>query len=415
MKVTEGVLRIVSIKGKNVCPLKHTDVKANVSGFIGITEVTQIFTNPMDTPIEAEYIFPLPEKSAVFEMLMKIGDKTIKGIVKEKEEAREIYNKAIKKGKRASLLDEERPNIFVQHVGNIMPNDEIKSPADNTFCRLDGNSSIWIGSLTRFNQYHIYLFHTAKEQTIYVDGTTLDAESDRTVQLRHGWNALPYLHDSNLSLRDALAPYYSYASEGDIVKSHDEFAVFSANHRWEGNLTFMQPGRGYMLYRQATSDATLTYTAKVNKAPQRSNDAPLRAPLFTNPRAATTMTLIAKVPLSPDAEGAEEAQPLCAYIGDELVGMAQPQVVDGDTLLFISIQSDAAGELQHLGTLTAPVLLTVDEGQSEKTEKRLINNHIYIFHDGKVYNTQGAAVNTPAKTGAPLPSIKKTSSPSSNE
>ena len=318
----------------------------------------------------------------------------------------------------------------------FMPNDEIKSPADNTFCRLDGNSSLWLGSLTRFNQYHIYLFHTAKEQTIYVDGTTLDAESDRTVQLRHGWNVLPYLHDSNLSLRDALAPYYSYASEGDIVKSHDEFAVFSANHRWEGNLTFMQPGRGYMLYRQATSDATLTYTAKVNKAPQKNNDAQLRAPLFTNPRAATTMTLIAKVPLSPDAEGAEEAQPLCAYIGDELVGMAQPQVVDGDTLLFISIQSDAAGELRfereglklkaggqrvtysddkHLGTLTAPVLLTVDEGQSEKTEKRLINNHIYIFHDGKVYNTQGAAVNTPTKAGAPLPSNKKTSSPSSNE
>ena len=191
-----------------------------------------------------------------------------------------------------------------------------------------------------------------------------------------------------------------------------------------------------MLYRQATSDATLTYTAKVNKAPQRSNDAQLRAPLFTNPRAATTMTLIAKVPLSPDAEGAEEAQPLCAYIGDELVGMAQPQVVDGDTLLFISIQSDAAGELRferaglklkaggqrvtysgdkHLGTLTAPVLLTVDEAQSEKTEKRLINNHIYIFHDGKVYNTQGAAVSPPVKAGAPLPSIKKTSSPSSNE
>ena len=110
--------------------------------------------------------------------------------------------------------------------------------------------------------------------------------------------------------------------------------------------------------------------------------------------------------------------------------------MDGDTLLFISIQSDAAGELRferaglklkaggqrvtysddkHLGTLTAPILLTVDEAQSEKTEKRLINNHIYIFHGGKVYNTQGAAVNPPTKAGATLPSIKKTSSPSSNE
>jgi hypothetical protein len=290
--------------------------------------------------------------------------------------------------------------------------------------------------LSRFNQYHIYLFHTAKEHTIYVDGTTLDSESDRTVQLRHGWNVLPYLHDSNLTLRDALASYYSYASVGDIVKSHDEFAVFSANGQWEGNLTFMQPGRGYMLYRQAASNASLTYTAKANKAPQKSNDARLHAPLFNNPKAANTMTLIAKVLLSPDAEGSEEAQTLYAYIGDELVGMAQPQVVDGDTLMFINIQSDCVGEIhfeyaglnlkaggqrvtysndKHLGTLTSPVLLMVDEVQSNKTEKRLINNHIYIFHGGKVYNTQGAAVNPPTKAGATLPSIKKTSSPSSNE
>ena len=109
-----------------MCPLKHTDVKAKVSGFVSRVTVTQVFENPSKEHIEAIYIFPLPQNSAVDSMTMKIGKRTIRGIIKEKEEARKIYEAAKKQGKAAALLDQERPNIFTQSVANIPPGESIK-------------------------------------------------------------------------------------------------------------------------------------------------------------------------------------------------------------------------------------------------------------------------------------------------
>ena len=102
-------------------PLKHTAVDAAISGYIGTVNVKQAYENPYDTKIEAVYVFPLPEKAAVSEFLMVIGDRTIRGILREKEEAVAIYNEARKQGYRASLLVQRRPNIFEQKVANIEP------------------------------------------------------------------------------------------------------------------------------------------------------------------------------------------------------------------------------------------------------------------------------------------------------
>ncbi len=107
------------------CPLKHTSVEVDIAGFIARVTLTQQFDNPFLEPIEAIYTFPLSERAAVDAMLMKIGDRTIKGVVKEREEARRIYEAAREAGKAASLLDQERPNIFTQSVANIMPGDSI--------------------------------------------------------------------------------------------------------------------------------------------------------------------------------------------------------------------------------------------------------------------------------------------------
>ncbi len=124
--IGEGSL-IINDKGKPiVCPLEHTDVTADISGYIGKVTVVQRFKNELDHPIEAEYIFPLPEMAAVDSMVMQIGDKTIRSVIKEREEATKIYEKAKKEGKRAALLNQERPNIFTQHVANIMPGDKIE-------------------------------------------------------------------------------------------------------------------------------------------------------------------------------------------------------------------------------------------------------------------------------------------------
>jgi Ca-activated chloride channel family protein len=102
-------------------PLKHTDVNASVSGYISTVNVTQKFENPYDGKIEAVYVFPLPENAAVSDFLMTIGDRTIRGIIREREQAEQIYAAARAQGYVASLMTQERPNIFTQKVANIEP------------------------------------------------------------------------------------------------------------------------------------------------------------------------------------------------------------------------------------------------------------------------------------------------------
>ena len=102
-------------------PLRHTAVDAAINGYIGTVNVKQAYQNPYDTKIEAVYVFPLPEKAAVSEFLMVIGDRTIRGILREKEEAVAIYKEARRQGYQASLLVQRRPNIFEQKVANIEP------------------------------------------------------------------------------------------------------------------------------------------------------------------------------------------------------------------------------------------------------------------------------------------------------
>jgi Ca-activated chloride channel family protein len=117
----------VMIDGKAVsdCPLKHTDVKAEVSGFLSRVTVTQEFENPYAEKIEAVYTFPLPPGAAVDDLTMQIGPRVVKGKIMRREEARAAYESAKSLGKAASLLDQERPNIFTQSVANIMPGQPI--------------------------------------------------------------------------------------------------------------------------------------------------------------------------------------------------------------------------------------------------------------------------------------------------
>ena len=125
-EVTQGALRVEIDEEIVECPLKHTDVKANIAGFIARVTVTQTFHNPYDEKIEAVYVFPLPHTAAIDDMTMTVGDRRIVGLIKHRAEAQAIYQEAIQQGKTASLLEQERPNIFTQSVGNIQPNDEIR-------------------------------------------------------------------------------------------------------------------------------------------------------------------------------------------------------------------------------------------------------------------------------------------------
>src|SRR3954470_25078033 len=125
--VPGGQLQIVKPDGQisGTCPLKHTDVVANVAGFIGRTRVKQTFHNPLNEKIEAIYVFPLPSDAAVDEMVMTVGDRRIVAQVKPRDEARQVYEQAKSAGHVAGLLDQERPNVFTQSVANVEPGAQV--------------------------------------------------------------------------------------------------------------------------------------------------------------------------------------------------------------------------------------------------------------------------------------------------
>ncbi|HEY0405901.1 MAG TPA: TonB-dependent receptor [Pyrinomonadaceae bacterium] len=125
--VTQGSLLALDDAGQptQLCPLKHTSVKAEISGFLSRVEVTQEFENPFKEKIEAVYTFPLPQNAAVDDMTMIVGERKVRGRIMRREEAQATYAAAKSKGQVASLLDQERPNIFTQSVANIMPGERV--------------------------------------------------------------------------------------------------------------------------------------------------------------------------------------------------------------------------------------------------------------------------------------------------
>jgi len=107
-------------------PLKKTDVRLNMSGGLIEGEVTQVFTNNTNTTLEAIYVFPLPAEASVTGMELRVGERIIRSVVKEREEARKEYESARTEGKKAALLDQERPNIFTTSVANFNPGETVQ-------------------------------------------------------------------------------------------------------------------------------------------------------------------------------------------------------------------------------------------------------------------------------------------------
>ncbi len=110
----------------DMLPLKSTSAKVNVAGVIADVVVTQIYQNEGSKPLEAIYVFPASTRAAVYGMKMTIGERTIIAKVREREQARREYEQAKQEGKSASLLEQQRPNVFQMNVANILPGDVIK-------------------------------------------------------------------------------------------------------------------------------------------------------------------------------------------------------------------------------------------------------------------------------------------------
>ena len=111
---------------KGNLPLASVGVVARLTGLAAEVEVVEEFRNPFDVPLEATYIFPLPPRAAVTAFQMEADGRTIEGVLKERGAARADYDQAIAEGRRASIAEEERPDVFTIRVGNLVPGERVK-------------------------------------------------------------------------------------------------------------------------------------------------------------------------------------------------------------------------------------------------------------------------------------------------
>mgnify|MGYP000008572296 CR=1 FL=1 len=177
-------------------PVLATDVDIQVTGPTGRTRVTQRFENPGEGWVEGIYVFPLPEDAAVDTLRMVIGDKVIEGEIKEKVEARRIYEEARDAGQRASLVEQERPNLFTNSVANI-------GPGETVIIQIEYQETIRQSNNTFSLRFPMVVAPRYNPQPTIVH--TVDIDN------RNGWGVIDPVPD-----RDRIEPPVQHPDEGPI-------------------------------------------------------------------------------------------------------------------------------------------------------------------------------------------------------
>jgi Ca-activated chloride channel family protein len=116
-----GTLMAYTDHGPRPLPLVETEAVGFISGALARVKLRHAFDNPFARPIEAIYVFPLPEDAAVHAMTVRVGDQVARGTIRRREDAARLYARARASGQLAALLEEERPNVFTQAIVNILP------------------------------------------------------------------------------------------------------------------------------------------------------------------------------------------------------------------------------------------------------------------------------------------------------
>ncbi|HKV12364.1 MAG TPA: marine proteobacterial sortase target protein [Thermoanaerobaculia bacterium] len=107
-------------------PVLGTVVEMRVTGIVARAKVTQIFTNPGKVWLEGVYVFPLPDGAAVDTLRMVVGERVLEGVIQEKNAARQTYEVAKQQGVKASLVEQQRPDVFTTSIANIGPGETVE-------------------------------------------------------------------------------------------------------------------------------------------------------------------------------------------------------------------------------------------------------------------------------------------------
>ncbi|MEK6699459.1 MAG: VIT domain-containing protein [Nitrospirota bacterium] len=186
-------------------PLKATSAAVNISGVIADVKVTQVYKNEGKHALEAIYIFPASTRAAVYAMKMTIGERVINAKIKKRDEARQEYEQAKQQGKSASLLEQQRPNVFQMNVANIMPGDEIK--VEMSYTEL----------LVPTDKVYEFAYPT-------VVGPRYSNQPAQAAPASEKWVQNPYLHQGE-------APHYTFDITANIATGMPIQKLFCTSHK----------------------------------------------------------------------------------------------------------------------------------------------------------------------------------------
>jgi len=357
-----GTLYLKEGNGNKIAsPLLFTDVHMDVSGMIARVQVKQRFVNPTAEWREGVYVFPLPEKAAVDHLRMQIGERVIEGQIKERSDARRTFEAAKSEGRKTTLIEQERPNMFTTSVANIGPDEEIVVAIEyqQTLRYDDGSFSL------RFP-----LAITPR----YIPGTPVGSSSSGGT----GWSpATQQVLDA-----DRITPPIADRHEGYVnpvaitIDLHAGFALSRLSSSYHPMRIEEQPGHRFRLALAdgpvpAARDFELVWTPDVGAAPGTA--------LFTETKGGKTYALLMALPPSTPGAAAPRLPREITYIIDTSGSMEGVSIVQAREALLLALDRLQPGDwfnVIEFNSVTVPLFaapVALDAGSLARA-KQFVGN-----------------------------------------
>ncbi len=328
--------------GKVALPLLFTDVHMDVSGMIARVTVKQRFVNPSSAWREGVYAFPLPENAAVDHLQMHVGERVIEGLIKEREEARRTYETARTEGRKTTLVEQERPNMFTTSVANIGPNEEIVV-------------AIEYQQTLRYDQGSFRLRFPLAITPRYVPGAPLPASAPGV-----GWSPVTQqVLDAGRITPPLADPQDGYVNPVQIaIDLHAGFPLSRLSSTYHPMRIEEQPGNRFRLTLAngpvpAARDFELVWTPDVGAAPG--------AALFTETKGGKTYALLMALPPSAPRSGAPRQPREVTYIIDTSGSMEGVSIVQAREALLLALARLQPGDrfnVIEFNSVTVPLFPT---------------------------------------------------------
>jgi len=319
----QGTLLLRDDSGeRSAAPLLGTDVHMDITGMVARVQVTQRFANPTAQWREGVYVFPLPEKAAVDHLTMRVGERVIEGQIKERTEARRTYEAAKAEGRKTTLLEQERPNMFTTSVANIGPGEEI-------VVALEYEETL------RYGDGAFHLRFPLAITPRYIPGTATEAKA-----MGIGWSQVT----AEVPDADRITPPFVPARDGPVsitIDMNAGFPLANVASSYHAVDVEERPGNRYRIvlsdgHVPAARDFELVWTPDVGSAPG--------AALFTETLGGKTYALLMTLPPMLADAGTPRAPREITYIVDTSGSMEGVSIAQARDALAMALDRLQAGD-----------------------------------------------------------------------